>query len=467
MTLIPHSQPALENIRVPPSADAALMNHAHGGVAPPQRWVWPVLVLAFCHAEAMASFQILNILVDPIKAALSVTDTQYSLMQGLAVAVFASLLGLPAAMVADRGNRRRVVMVGVVIWSGATVACGLAQSFGQLFVARMLVGVGEVFLYPAALSLIADVAPPKRLSSAIGVFGCGGPIGTALALIGGGWLVRHQDRIVSAFPWPPGGVWRTAFLLCGAFGVLAIGLLFTVSEPHQCKPAERFQKSLSTTVVHLRRHWGTFVGVSGGMLALSFCVFATSSWSPTVLVRVHGMSYASAGQITGVAALLGGVLGAGAAGFLTDKVEATGRRDAALQVAIAVSTLILLTIVAAVLLDSPLWAATFLCTTYSLLGMPTVLAGTALQQISPPAIRAQVMAIQVLLVNLLALSLGPLTVAVLTEHVFGRPASVGYALAWTDGAGALAAIVAFLASRRRFSDQRSHLPKESAGTKIA
>jgi len=96
----------------------------------------------------------------------------------------------------------------------------------------------------------------------------------------------------------------------------------------------------------------------------------------------------------------------------------------------------------------------FLCVTYSLLGMPTVLAGTALQQLSPPAIRAQVMAIQVLLVNLLALSLGPLAVAVLTDHVFKQSTSVGYALAWTDGAGALAAIAAFLAARRRFAEQR-------------
>lgn len=455
MTVSRHAQPALENTGALPNAgDAARVNHAHGGVVRPERWVWAVLVLAFCHAEAMASFQILNILVEPIKATLSVTDTQYSLMQGLAVAVFASLLGIPAAIVADRGNRRRVVMVGVVIWSAATVACGLAESFGQLFAARMLVGVGEVFLFPAALSMIADVAPPNRLSSAIGVFGCGGPIGTALALFGGGWLVRHQDRIAGEFPWSHGQEWRVAFLMCGALGALAVGLLLTVSEPRHGRPAGRIQKSVSTTVLHLRRHWRTFVGVSSGMLALSFCAFATSSWSPTVLVRVHGMSYASAGQITGLAALLGGVVGAWAAGFLTDKVEANGRRDGALQVAIAVSTLILLTIVAAVLSHSPRWAAMFLCATYSLLGMPTVLAGTALQQISPPAIRAQVMAIQVVLVNLLALSLGPLTVALLTDHVFGRPASVGYALAWTDGAGALVAIVAFLASRRRFSQQR-------------
>jgi MFS family permease len=448
-------QLARKIINLGPSAHAvAPVDTARSYLARSKPWIWPVLILAFCHAEAMASFQILNILVEPIKAALAVSDTQYSLMQGFAVAVFASLLGIPAAIVADRGNRRRVVMVGVVIWSAATVACGVAQGFGQLFAARMLVGVGEVFLFPAALSIIADVAPANRLSSAIGVFGCGGPIGTAFALIGGGWLMRHQTLIVSAFPRPFDEVWRVAFLICGAQGALAIGLLFTVPEPRHRSAPGHIQQSVRATVVYLRQHWRAFIGVSGGMLALSFCVFATASWSPTVLVRVHGMSYSSAGQLTGYAALLGGVFGAWAAGMLTDRIEARGRRDAALRVAIVVSALILLTIVAAVISNSPSWAALLLCATYSLLGMPTVLAGTALQQISPPAIRAQVMAIQVLLVNLVALSLGPLTVAVLTDHVFGRPESVGYALAWADGVGALAAIVAFVASRHRFSRQR-------------
>jgi MFS family permease len=418
------------------------------------RWMWPVLVLTVCHAEAIASFQVLNVLVEPIKAALKITDTQYSLMQGLAVAVFASLLGIPAAIVADRGNRLRVLMVGTVIWSAGAFVCGIAQNFDQLFAARMLVGVGEVFLFPAALSMIADVAPPNRLSSAIGIFGCGGPIGTAVALIGGGWLAHHPPLVAGALWWLHGEMWRIAFLMCTAFGALAVGLLFTMSEPRHRGSADGIQKSFWATVLHLGQHWKLFGGVSGGMLALSFCVFATSSWSPTMLVRVHGMSYAHAGEITGFAALLGGVAGTWAVGYVTDKIEASGRRDAPLQVAIAVSALLFLTIVAAVVIHSTGYAAIFLCISYSLLGMPTVLGGTALQQISPPEIRAQVMAIQVLLVNLLALSLGPLVVASLVDYVFRRPASVGYALAWTDGGGALVAVVAFLACRHRFFEDR-------------
>jgi len=427
---------------------------AHGEVSRPARWVWAVAVLALCHATAVATFQILNILVEPIKAALHVTDTQFSLMQGLAVAIFASLLGIPAALVADHGSRRLVVLVGVVIWSAATVACGTAQSFSQLFAARMLVGVGEAFLYPAALSMIADVAPPNRLSTAIGAFGCGGPIGTALALIGGGWLVRNQGSVAWDIPWAASELWRAAFLICGASGAVAAGLLLTISEPRHRRVSESFEKYLGATVLHVRRHWKVFAGVSGAMLALSYCVFATSSWSPTTLVRVHGMTYANVAPIIGLAALFGGALGAWVAGLVTDKIEASGHRDGALQVAMAVSALILITTVAAVLTPSPEGAAMFLCITYSLLGMPTVLGGTALQQISPPAIRAQVMAVQVLLVNLIALSLGPLTVAALTDHVFGRPAAVGYALMWTNGLGALVAIGAILACRRRFSEQR-------------
>src|SRR6266480_815415 len=110
---------------------ADVIELVHGEVGRAVRWVWAVAVLAVCHAAAVATFQILNILVEPIKASLHVSDTQYSLMQGLAVAIFASLLGIPAARVADRGNRRLVVLVGVVTWSAASVAGAAARSSSQ------------------------------------------------------------------------------------------------------------------------------------------------------------------------------------------------------------------------------------------------------------------------------------------------------------------------------------------------
>ncbi len=444
----------------PQTVLAARADSAGGSPAAVSRssWIWVVVVLAMCHAAAVASFQILSVLVGPLKTALSLSDVQYSLMQGLAVAIFASLLGIPAATFADRGNRRLIVLVGVAAWSLATVGCALAQTFGELFAARMFVGLGEVFLYPAALSMIADVAPPGRLSSAIGAFGCGGPLGAALALMGGGWVVRAGERFSSVVP----GLapWRLAFLLCGAFGIMAGILLLTVSEPDHRARHEMRPTGIDGALRHIFRNWRLFAGVSGGMLALSFCVYATASWLPAMLVRDHGMSYGSAGATTGAAALGGGVLGAWVSGLLSDRVESAGRRDAALLVAIAVAAAFVVAIPAAVLATSWWGTVASVWVGYALLGMPTVLGGTALQQISPPSMRAQVMAIQVLLVNLLALSLGPLTVAVLSEHLFANSLAVGYGLALAVGAGAIAAGGSFLLSRKAFCSYR-RLPTDA------
>lgn len=360
----------------------------------------------------------------------------------------AKLSGAAAEAAPQQG---RVVLVGVSAWSLATVGCALAQSFAELFVARMFVGLGEVFLYPAALSMIADVAPPGRLSSAIGAFGCGGPLGAALALMGGGWLVRDGERFSASLP----GLapWRLVFLLCGAFGIMAGILLLTVSEPDHRAQGES-SPGIDGALRHILRNWRVFAGVSGGMLALSFCVYATASWMPAMLVRDHGMSYSTAGATTGAAALGGGALGAWISGLLSDRVESSGRRDASLQVAIGVAAVFVVAIPAAVLATAWWGTVASVWVSYALLGIPTVLGGTALQQISPPRMRAQVMALQVLLVNLLALSLGPLTVAVLSEHVFGNTQAVGYGLALTVGAGAIAAGGAFLSSRKAFCRYR-------------
>ena len=422
--------------------------------------MWVVLVLAVCHAAAVASFQILSVLVSPIRAALGVSDVQYSLMQGLAVAIFASLLGVPAATIADRGNRRLVVLVGIVVWSAATVGCAFARNFGELFAARMMVGLGEVFLYPSALSMIADVAPPGRMSTAIGAFGCGGPVGAALALIGGGWVLSSAPRFALIVPHLP--AWRVVFLLCGAFGALAGALLLTVSEPMHRAAADSHRAGIAATLSYMIRNGKLYAGVSGGMLALSFCVYATASWFPTMLVRDHAMSYSRAGAITGAAALVGGMLGAWACGLLSDRIESRGDEDASLQVSVGIAVAFMAAVPAAVLARSLGWAAAWAWASYALLGMPTVVGGTALQQISPAPIRAQVMAIQVLLVNLVALSLGPLTVAALSDQVFGSARAVGYALAVTVGAGAIAAVVGFACSRRGFVAHRVRAAISSA-----
>src|SRR3546814_10232324 len=112
---------------------------------------------------------ILSLLVAPIRTALDISDTEVSLLIGLAFALFYTLLGLPIAWIADRWNRRNLILAGIALWSAMTAGCGFAGSYATLFLARMGVGVGEAALSPAAYSMLSDVFPRNRLARAMAV----------------------------------------------------------------------------------------------------------------------------------------------------------------------------------------------------------------------------------------------------------------------------------------------------------
>ncbi len=411
-------------------------------------------VLALCHAQAIASFQILNILIDPIKRSLAISDTQFSLLQGLAVAIFAALLGIPAARWADRRSRRNVILVGACGWSLSTLACAFVTDVGQLFTARIFMGIGEVFLFPAALSLIADLVPRPRLSSAVAAFGSGGPLGAAAALFGGGWILPHRAELVGRLPALSGlDGWQVAFLLCGLTGLITAALLLTVKEP-----ARHERLGMDDSFAAIRNwviaHGRAYACVSGAMLCLALCAFATSAWGPTVLTRVHGVPLAAAGRMTAAAALIGGMLLAYPCGLWVDALHRGGRADGVLRVSLVLGVGIAALAILAATAPNGVAVGAWV-SVYTLLGLPTVLAGTALPMMTPSPMRAQIMALHLLLMNLLALSLGPFIVAVLTDKIFGRTAAVGYSLACVDAAaGAMAAYLA-LKGRRAFQSSCS------------
>ena len=126
--------------------------------APARAWTM-VLVLMAAYAVGFVDRQILTLLVEPLRRDLGITDTQFSLLSGLAFTLFYTLMGVPLAWLADRGSRRNLIMWSVGVWSLMTAACGVAGSFLQLFAARVGVGIGEAGLSPAAYSLIADSFP--------------------------------------------------------------------------------------------------------------------------------------------------------------------------------------------------------------------------------------------------------------------------------------------------------------------
>ncbi len=148
-----------------------------------------VFVLLAAYAVAFIDRQILTLLVEPIRRDLHINDTQFSLLSGLAFTLFYTVMGIPLGWLADRGSRRKLILVSVLFWSAMTASCGMAKSFGMLFLARIGVGVGEAGLSPAAFSMIADSFPPDKRSRALSLYAMGAVAGVGLALIIGGAII--------------------------------------------------------------------------------------------------------------------------------------------------------------------------------------------------------------------------------------------------------------------------------------
>ena len=142
--------------------------------------------------------QIVTILAEPIKNDLGLNDTQIGLMTGLAFALFYTILGIPLARLADRANRVNIISIALVIWSGMTALCGMAQNFAQILAAR--IGVGEAGCSPPAHSLIADYFPPDKRASALSIYALGIPVGSILGLLAGGWIAELYGWRMAILP---------------------------------------------------------------------------------------------------------------------------------------------------------------------------------------------------------------------------------------------------------------------------
>lgn len=168
--------------------------------------------------------QILALMIEPIKADLQLSDTQFSLLHGLAFSLFYAVMGLPLAYIADRFSRPKLISIGIIVWSLATATCGLSKNFIQLFLSRMAVGVGEAALSPAAYSMFSK----DKLGRAVGIYSIGAFLGGGIAFLVGGYVINLLKG-VTLIEVPLLGAlkaWQIAFLVVGLPGII-IGLLCT------------------------------------------------------------------------------------------------------------------------------------------------------------------------------------------------------------------------------------------------
>lgn len=383
--------------------------------------------------------QILVILQESIKKDLGLSDTQLGLMSGFTFALFYVSFGIPIARLADKGNRKKIITISLIIWSGMTALSGRAQNFFQLLLARIGVGIGEAGGSPPAHSIISDLYPPGKRATAMAIYSTGISIGILLGFLIGGWIDRYFG-------------WRTAFFVVGFPGIIyALILYFTVKEPlrglSENKIGTDVNNSIKEVILTLWRSKSfRYLALGTGMAAYS--AYAKTSWIPPFLARVHGMKSDEIGYWLSLSIGIGSGLGYFLGGYVTDKMGKKDKRwylwlpAAALLIAIPFSLTVYFvpnTKVALMFIAIPaflvsVYLAPCIALTHGLVGL---------------RMRAMASAILFFVLNIVGLGCGPLITGMVSDYL--KPSMGADSLRWALSSALIANIIGavcfFMAAR--------------------
>ena len=409
--------------------------------APVSRTSSPRLVLWLLLIVYIFNFidrQIVNILAEPIAKDLQLSDTQIGLMTGIAFALLYTILGIPIARYSDRPSTNRIglISLSLTVWSAMTALCGVAQNFVQLLLARVGVGVGEAGCTPAAHSLIADIVPKERRSSALAFYALGIPIGSLLGMLIGGQLA---DRLG----------WREAFMIVGMPGILlAVVLMVVLRDPRRGAAMTAARAAAEPPRVLSNREALTAIMSSRAFILLlvagssaSFLSYGKATWTTIFFQRTHGLSPGEVGFWFGIWGGAAGIAGTWLGGWLADRYGAVNRRHVMTAPAIGMA------------IAAPMAFAAYFMTDWrvslALLMIPTLLNSlyygptySSVQGLVRPEARALASATLLFCQNLIGLGLGPLFFGMLSDGIkpFAGEESVRYVL---YGAAFLGLIPAF------------------------
>ncbi|MXO66675.1 spinster family MFS transporter [Altericroceibacterium endophyticum] len=408
-----------------------------------------VILLLLAYTISLIDRQVLSLLVVPIEQSLNISDTQISLLHGLAFAIFYTLFGIAIGRAVDRYNRRNIIICGMVLWCLATMACGLASSFAGLFVARMFVGVGEATLSPAAFSMIADYFPPEKRGRAISVFSMGVFAGSGLALIAGGMAIDAMDQWAGA-PLPVLGKmesWQLAFFAVGAPGLLVAALIMTIREPKRREMSDD-GLGFSETLAFFRRKAPALLTMILAFGANGLINFALAGWAPTFFIRVFGWSAGEIGAVYGTLLMVCGSAGIWVGGALSDWLVKRVGKGGVLMVMRGSALLMIPSLAAFGFASDSTYALIALGWSCFVLGLPTGLAPVALYAITPNQFRGQVTACYLFSVTLIGMMLGSTLIALGTDYLFQDVNAVGKSLALVASCAALFSFVSLSFSQR-------------------
>ena len=356
------------------------------------------------------------------------------------------------------------------VWSLFTAAQGLAQSYWQLLAFRIGVGVGEAALSPSAYSMMSDYFPRERIGTAVGIYNVGIYVGAGLALVIGGVLIEavplirdHLPAAVTDF-----ADWRIVFMVVGLPGVLlALAFVALVREPARRYGAEvagAARLSIADSLGFVIHRWRRFFGFFVGMTLQSIIFYALLSWVPTHFIREFGWSQGRIGLALGIVMVIFGSIGVIAGGLLCDRFWKRGVVDAPILVSflslIGVALAVVLAVAGHRVPNVQLLAVGIALFSCSLM----MTAGPAgLQNLLPNQLRAQVSATYLFVLNLVALTLGPLLPALISDHLFQDEGMIGVAVVIVVGGLCLILVPVYYLGRRLFAEDMRREARELMG----
>jgi MFS family permease len=406
---------------------------------------WPTMGQAYFAAWVLAIAQmcaqlnngVMTLMVEPVKRDLRLTDLEMSYLLGFSAVLFYALIGIPAARLVDRYNRKWLMIASVGIWSLATAACGAAMTFWQFFAARFGIGAGEAINGPLSYSLLADYFRPEKLPRGIAIYNVGLQGGAALSLLLGAFLIYILGGLQS-IEMPFVGIvrdWQMVFILTGLTGIPVVLLLAMMREPKRrgvavaALPAAASGVTLRAVLAYLLAHWRIYGPMFLGLSLTSIHMLGLGAWSAAFYTRTYGWEPATIGLYTGLVSLGLAAPALYGAVWFNERLSRRGLADTNLRVmAIGISAAVPF-MIAMPLMPSP-WlalAAGGIGPALMLVAAPSL--NTALQIITPNEMRGQVTAIYLFTMFAAGGSIGPTFMAYLTQEVFADGSMLRYAVA--------------------------------------
>jgi MFS family permease len=395
---------------------------------------------------------ILNLLVEPIRHDLSISDAQISYLQGAAFAVIYAIVGLPLGRFADRHNRRNIILAGIILWSVATAACGFAASLPMFVMARIFVGIGEATLAPAVMSMIPDLFPPARRGTAIAVFLAGMTMGGGVATLGGGLLLGILSSGHLAFlpvigALPP---WRGVLVLLSVPGILIAFLMTFIREPLRGE-LRSSQATFSDTISYFVKFKWMFIALFGAFALLQLVDYGFGAWLPAMMGRRFHIQASVAGPMIGTIVILFGGLGTVLGGLLADRLVRRGSPDARLRITLIAYIIAIPTFAFPLMPSSHLSLALY--AGYAIVSAIGGSAGLAATQDAVPAqMRGFSVSLQAFLYTLFGLGVGPTVVAIATQTIAQGPAGVSLAMIVVAIPVGIVALLLLAAARRSYGN---------------